>query len=148
MKTKKVLFIQGGGDNGYQVDKELVLSLEENLGEEYQIEYPEILSDATSLDFGWTKQIGELINLKSHEIILIGHSFGASMILKYLSENHTDNAFKGVFLLATPFWGGDEDWQASLKLKENFADKLPIGVPIFFYHCHDDEEVPFSHFEL
>lgn len=147
MKTKEVLFIQGGGENGYHVDKELVLSLKANLGKEYQVEYPEIYPDETSSDFGWTKEIGKIINHINHEFILVGHSFGASMILKYLSENYTDHAVKGIFLLSTPFWSGNEEWQTSLKLQENFADKLPGDVPIFFYHCLDDEEVPFSHFE-
>jgi uncharacterized protein len=35
--------------------------------------------------------------------------------------------------------------QTSLQLKSNFAGKLPVEIPIFFYHCHDDEEVPISH---
>jgi hypothetical protein len=38
----EVLFIPGGGDGGYQVDKALVNSLKENLGSEYEIHYPEI----------------------------------------------------------------------------------------------------------
>ena len=147
MKVKQVLFIRGGGDNGYEADKALVLSLKENLRNEYQVDYPEIQSDETSSDFGWTKQIGEAIYRINHDFILVGHSFGASMILKYLSENLISKTIKGIFLLATPFWSGNEEWQTSLKLKENFAGKLPVKVPIFFYHCQDDEEVPFSHLD-
>jgi uncharacterized protein len=32
-----------------------------------------------------------------------------------------------------------------LKLQEDFAGKLPNEVPLFFYHCKDDEAVSFSH---
>jgi predicted alpha/beta hydrolase family esterase len=147
MEVKHILFIQGGGDNGYEPDKALVASLRENLGKEYQVDYPEIQSDETSSDFGWTKQIAENIYRVNHNFILVGHSFGASMILKYLSENPVSKIIEGIFLIATPFWGGNEEWQKSLKLKDNFADKLPDEVPIFLYHCRDDEEIPFSHLD-
>lgn len=52
----------------------------------------------------------------------------------------------GIFLLAAPFWSGDEAWKAGFKLKPGFAGKLPADVPIFLYHCKDDDEVPLSHF--
>ena len=98
--NKHILFIQGGGEGGYEADKELV-----------------------------------------------GHSFGASMIVKYISENSVTKKIAGIFLLATPFWHGNEDWQTGLKLQENFADKLPDEVPIFFYHCQDDEQILFTHLD-
>ena len=41
---KEVLFIQGGGHEGYEVDKILVNSLQAALGSEYIIIYPEIQS--------------------------------------------------------------------------------------------------------
>lgn len=54
----------------------------------------------------------------------------------------------GIFLISTPFWSGDEDWKQGLKLRENFPDTLPKNVPIFLYHCRDDEEVPFEHLSV
>ena len=142
---KHILFIQGGGDGGYKVDKELVTSLQKSLGNGYDIKYPEIKSDEYASDFGWIEQIGKKIYKTKSDVILVGHSFGASMILKYLSENSVNKKIKGIFLIATPFWNGNEDWQIGLKLQEDFAYKLPDKVPIFFYHCKDDEEIPFSH---
>ena len=147
MEAKQVLFIQGGGDGGYEADEALVASLRENLGKEYQLNYPKILSDETSSDFGWTKQIGEHIDSINQGFILVGHSFGSSMILKYLSENSVNKTIKGIFLIATPFWEGNEEWQKGLKLKDNFADKIPAEASIFLYHCKDDEEVPFSNLD-
>ena len=144
--NKRILFIEGGGEKGYEVDKELVASLQTVLGKEYVINYPEIKSDESAPDFGWTRQIDEKIS-KTNNIILAGHSFGASMVLKYLSENAVNKKIAGIFLIATPFWNGNEDWQKGLKLQEDFADKLPDELPIFFYHCQDDEEVPFSHLD-
>jgi pimeloyl-ACP methyl ester carboxylesterase len=48
-------------------------------------------------------------------------------------------------LLATPFWSGNEEWVKGLELRNDFADQLPENIPIFLYHCMDDEEAPFEH---
>lgn len=148
MEITQVLFIQGGGDGGYEADKALAESLQEHLGKEYDVAYPEFKADETLPDYGWMNQIGVHIHSMKDDFILTGHSFGASMILKYLSENRVRRRIKGIFLLATPFWSRNEAWQKGLKLKDNFSAKLPVDVPIFLYHCRDDEEVPFSHLHL
>ncbi len=145
-ESKQILFIQGGGEGGYKADKPLVASLKTTLGKEYQVDYPKLQSDESASDFGWVQQIGERMSKTKGITILVGHSLGASMILKFLSESPVIKKIEGIFLLATPFWSGDEDWKAGLKLQENFAEKLPEEAPIFLYHCQDDEEVPFSHF--
>lgn len=147
MEVKPVLFIQGGGDNGYETDQTLVDALKKALGKNYSVNYPELKSDESAADFGWIKQIGEKIADMKGDIILVGHSLGASMILKYLSENKVTKKIVGIFLLATPFWSGDEAWKAGLKLQKNFATHLPAETPIFMYHAQDDEEVPFSQFD-
>lgn len=148
MEIKQVLFIQGGGERGYEADEALVTSLISILGKEYKVNYPRIQSNESASDFGWTMQVGKNISESNDDFILVGHSFGASMILKFLSENSVIKKIKGIFLIATPFWSGNEEWKQGLKLKENFANKLPVGVPIILYHCKDDEEIPFSHFDL
>src|SRR5262249_51322790 len=92
----------------------------------------------------WCRKIGREIAAVKGEVFLVGHSLGASMLLKYLSENEVSNVVRGIFLLATPFWRGDEEWQKGLTLRENFAKTLPRDVPIFLYHNKDDEEVAVS----
>lgn len=145
--TRQILFIQGGGNGGYEADKALVSALQESLGSEYEIVYPELQSDESAPDFGWTHQIYQLISATKDEAIIVGHSLGASMLLKYLSENTVVKKIKGIFLIATPFWSGNEDWKTGLKLYDNFAHKLPGEVPVFFYHCKDDEVVPFAYLQ-
>lgn len=142
---KKIVFIQGGGNGGYEADKKLVDSLKNCLVQECEINYPEIQPNENEPDYGWTEQIGKKISESEDNLILVGHSFGASMILKYLSENSVQKKIKGIFLIATPFWSGNEDWVQGLMLKANFADNLPDDVALYFYHCKDDEEIPFSH---
>jgi predicted alpha/beta hydrolase family esterase len=145
---KHVLFIQGAGDEGYEADTMLVSSLQAALGEGYDVNYPRMRTDEAAPDFGWTQQIGDEISAIKQEVFLAGHSLGASMLLKYLSENEVNNKITGIFLMSTPFWSGDEDWKKGFKLQKNFGDKLSKDVPTFFYHCSDDEEVPLSHFAL
>src|SRR5579859_7579480 len=137
---KQVLFIHGGGENGNEADAQLVASLRGALGATYHVRYPHMPND-NAPDFGWGQQIGREINAIEGEVILVGHSLGASMLLKYLSENTITNPIGGIFLLATPFWGGDEEWQKGLALREDFADSLPKNAPLFLYHSQDDREI-------
>jgi predicted alpha/beta hydrolase family esterase len=140
--NKHLLFIQGGGYDGYEADKSLVTALQNALGKEYIIHYPELQSDENAPDFGWVQQIGTHIAQAADGVILVAHSLGASMLLKCLSEYTEDKKIAGVFLMAAPFWEGEEDWKKGLRLKPYFAAALPPHVSVFFYQCQDDEEVP------
>jgi uncharacterized protein len=146
--NKHVLFVQGGGDGGFEEDARLASSLQTELGDTYKVHYPEMPSDDSLPDFGWLQQIGDEITAIKGEVILVGHSLGASMLLKYLSEKDVKKKISGIFLIATPFWSGDENWVQGLKLKEDFQDKMPRNVPVFLYHCRDDQEVPFQHLAI
>ena len=143
----QVLFIHGGGDDGYGEDAKLAASLRKELGNDYEIIYPQMPSIDDSPDFGWLMQIGEEIARLKDGAIWVGHSLGASMLLKYLSENKVEKNAAGTFLIAPPFWSGEEDWKQGLKLQKDFAKNLPENNRTFFYQCHDDEVVPFDHFE-
>jgi uncharacterized protein len=146
--NKQVLFIQGGGgDEDYDADARLVDSLRKGLGSAYVVYYPHLANDSTP-DFGRIRQIGEEISLIKGEVILVGHSLGASMLLKYLSETKPVKEVAGLFLISTPFWSGDEEWVQPLKLRNDFPAKLPKNIPVFLYHCRDDEEVPFDHLSI
>ena len=147
--SKNVLFIQGAGDVGYEGDLKLVASLRKALGTVYKVHYPEMPTDEVPyFGSGWLKKIDEGISSFKGAIILAGHSLGASMLLKYLSEKKIKKNISGIFLVAPPFWSGKEDWKQPLKLQEDFSDKLPKDIPTFFYQCKDDDVVPFDHFTL
>lgn len=143
--SQQILFIQGGGESGYDEDTRLVDSLRITLGATYEVHYPKLNADETLPDFGWLQQINKEINSITSELILVGHSLGASMILKCLTETQIKKNIIGIFLIATPFWSGNENWIQELKLKDDFAEKLRKNVPVFLYHCRDDEEIPFEH---
>ncbi len=141
---KQVLFIQGGGNGGYEADAKLAGSLQKALGKDYELSYPRMQTDEGLPDFGWLKQIGSEIGDPGGNGILVAHSLGASLLLKYLAENKISKKIAGVFLVSTPFWSGTEEWKQGLKLRDVFVGHLPENTPIFFYHCRDDEEVPFD----
>ena len=142
---KHVLFIHGGGDGGFEADSRLSSSLQKTLGDGYQVHYPQMPSDESQPDFGWLQKIGNEI---ADNVILVGHSLGASMLLKYLSEKEVTQRIDGIFLIATPFWSGDENWVQGMKLNEKFESKIPKEVPVFLYHCRDDKEVSFKHLSI
>ena len=146
--TKQVLFIQGGGgEEDYAADAKLVASLRENLGDGYAVHYPR-LPTGPEPDFGRQAQIEKAVSSLPSNLVLVGHSLGASMLLKYLSETPGPKRVAGVFLLATPFWSGPEDWKQGFILHPDFAGKLPQNLPVYFYHCEDDEVVPFTQLGL
>src|SRR5689334_18599276 len=144
--NRQVLFIHGGGEGGYGADVKLARSLQARLGSTYEVHHPEIIFDESLPDFGWLAEMGKHIDGIKGEVILVGHSFGSSMLLKYLSENRVEKQINGLFLIAPPFWSGDEDWKQGIKLRKDFGAVLPKDIPVFLYYCLDDEEVPLSHF--
>lgn len=142
---KQVLFIQGGGEDGYEADAKLVAFLTEALGMDFEFVYPRMQTDETAPAFGWLQQIGNEIGQLNDDSILVAHSLGASLLLKYLSETSASKKVDRIYLLATPFWTGNEEWVQSLKLQDDFAESIAQPGRFYFYHCRDDEEVPVTH---
>lgn len=120
--SKRVLFIQGGGNGGYKADAPLVASLQKALGTAYKVHYPQILPDETVPDFGqrWLQHIGKEISSAKSIIILVGHSLGASMLLKYLSENKIKKNIAGIFLIAHHFGAETKSGYSHLYCKKTF----------------------------
>ena len=73
--------------------------------------------------------------------LVVGHSFGGSVLLKYLAEDTYQEPIAALFLVATPFWGQDFP---DFALPDDFAVALK-GIPIVLYHSRDDPEIPVSH---
>ena len=145
---KQVLFVQGGGQGAYEEDKKMAANLRDALGADYDVRCPKLPDEVSPEYKAWRDRIaGELAELED-EVILVGHSLGASVLLKYLSEAKVEKSAAGVFLIAPPYWGV-EDWEVDeYALQADFASKLPAWLPMFFYHSRDDEWVPFAHLAL
>jgi serine hydrolase len=145
---KQVLFIQGAGDGAYEEDEKLANSLQDLLGMEYHVQYPRMPEQEDQGYEAWKAQISRELATLDDNLILVGHSVGTSMLLKYLAEEKIENSMAGIFLIAAPYWGAG-GWQMDeFKLDEGHASSLLKEIPIFFYHSRDDEIVPFAHLAL
>ena len=143
---RQVLFIHGGGEGAYEEDKKLVTNLQEALGTAYDVRYPKMSN--TDSPEAWTDRLASELGTLDSEVILVGHSAGGTILLKYLSEDQIEKSVTGVFLIAPPYFGSG-GWEVDENVLENaFASRLPKELPIFFYHSRDDEVVPFEHLSL
>jgi predicted alpha/beta hydrolase family esterase len=145
---ERVLFVHGGGLGAYEEDKKLAANLRYILGAAYDLRYPKMPNEESPVYEAWKDQIAKELVALDDEVILVGHSLGASILLKYLSEEKVEKPVAGLFLIAPPYWG-TEDWGVDeYALQADFASKLPEELPVFFYHSRDDEWVPFAHLAL
>lgn len=144
MNKRQVLFVQGAGEGAYVADQKLADNLQAQLGDAYTVHYPRMPDEDSPSYEAWKDAMQRSTKELSGELIFVGHSFGASLLLKALTDASLDTP-AALFLLATPYWK-EQDWDVSeYELPENFTDKLPTDLPIFLYHNRDDEIVPFAH---
>lgn len=147
--ANQVLFVHGGGDGAYDDDAKLVTSLRGTLGADYVVRYPRMPNEADPDYASWKNVIaGELAAMGSGAI-LVGHSIGASVVIRAVVDGSIGQSLAGVFLVAAPFWYDHDFWRwDEVKLPANAAERIPSGVPVFLYHGRQDEVVPFSHVEM
>jgi uncharacterized protein len=145
---RQVLFIHGGGQGAYEADKELAANLRDELGAAYDVSCPEMPDEESPEYEAWKEEIEQELAALDGEVILVGHSLGALILMKYVSEEGVEKPVAGLFLVATPYvgtggWEFEED-----ALREDFAAEIHLRIPVFLYHSHDDEVVPFAHLAL
>jgi uncharacterized protein len=150
--SKPVLFIHGAGEGAYKSDEKLAESLRSMLGSRYEVRYPLMENEEDAPYEIWVTQIKEELATMKGSVFLVGHSVGGSVLIKFLMENEVKNSIGGVFLIATPFWGGHGGWTydgyEELVIPNQTDSKLSVDVPVFLYHSNDDEVVPFTHLAL
>ena len=145
----QVLFIHGGGEGAYAEDARLAASLARELGAGYSVHCPQMPNEREPDYTTWKNVIVEDLARIGDGAILVGHSIGASIIIKLLCESETRRALAGVFLVAAPFWHDHEIWRwEDVQLPHNASARLPGRIPLFFYHGLEDEVVPYSHAEM
>src|SRR5215213_3127277 len=96
--SKHVLFIQGAGAGAYEEDKKLATSLRKELGADYEVHYPAMLDEDNAPYEQWKQQIEKEMAAIPGPIMLVGHSVGASVIMKFMSETEVKKSIAGVFL--------------------------------------------------
>jgi thioesterase domain-containing protein len=83
---KQVLFIHGAGEGAYEADKKLAASLQQSLGPAYEVHCPAMPDEENAPYEQWKQHIGQEIATMQGPIMLVGHSVGASVLIKCMSE--------------------------------------------------------------
>ena len=143
---KEILFVHSAGPQGHHEGSDyLVRYLIDALGTGYRILLPNMPDPENPHYVDWKATLKKELASMDDELILVGHSLGASVLLKYLSEEKLQQRIAGLFLIGAVYWG-KKDWEVKgYVLKSNFSSKLPPIRRIFLYHSSDDEVVPISH---
>jgi predicted alpha/beta hydrolase family esterase len=144
----KVLFIQGGGEGAHACDAALAKSLADELGPGYAVTYPKMPDEADPNYLAWQACIAAELNALGSHVVAVGHSIGASILIKFLAEAAPDSSVSGIFLIAPPFLHEKDGWPwKEAELRADAAETLPRGIPLFLYHGREDEVVPLAHLE-
>ena len=146
-ELKEILFAHSGGGQGSPGEGsfDLVSWLRSELSKEYNIRYPIIDNPESPTYKMWKKLFTKEFKKIGQSVILVGHSLGGSMLLKYLSEERPNISTSALFLVSTPFWGKD-GWEVEdFVLQENFEATLKHINNVYLYHCKSDKIVPFQH---
>jgi uncharacterized protein len=145
LEAQPVLFIQGAGSM-YQPEGSggLAAYLTQELGTGYRVIAPEMPEADNPHYQPWRDRIEQELGAIDKAVILVGHSFGGSVLLKYLAERSYQKPVRGLFLISVPNWGPDGWAYEEYAVPNDVGLKLPTSR-IFLYHSRDDPEVPFSH---
>lgn len=144
--NRQILFVQGGGEGTHdQWDNKLVESLERELGAGYEVRYPRMPDEATPRYAPWKAALESELRRLKPGATLVGHSVGATILLRLLAEKFSAGKFGALLLIAAPFvgeggWSSDE-----LEFPPGFAARLPKGMPIHLFQGLADETVPPAH---
>jgi predicted alpha/beta hydrolase family esterase len=150
MKRRRVLFIHGAGDpRAPDGSGGLGDDLRAQLGSGYDVRAPDMPAPDEPRYDAWAGAIDAAIATLDDDALLVGHSLGASMLLKCLALRPASHRpVAGLFLVSTPFWGNDEDWKLEYALPDDFAARLPPIGRIVLYHSRGDQDVPHAHLGL
>jgi predicted alpha/beta hydrolase family esterase len=147
--SRQVLFVQGAGKGTYdEWDQKLVESLCAGLGKTYSVVYPRMPDEADPKPSSWKSAIRSEFGKLRDGDVLVGHSFGGTMLLHVVGEEPPPFRPAALILLATPFYGaGGWDGDA-LEISPSLVRGLPRGLPVRLYHGTEDDSVPFAHLSL
>jgi len=140
--TTRVLFVHGAGEGTYLGSRPLVESLRESLGDDFEVEFPQLPDESEPDPREWSRIIDE----QSTGAIVVAHSVGASIALKHFSETGGENLV-ALLSIAAPYWGGD-GWRYDGYQSLMLPTTPLIMAPLFLFHGRDDGVVPVQHLAL
>ena len=148
----KLLFIQGGGQGAYAIDRELAATLQNSLGKGYEVRYPKMPKEDDPAYGRWKGQLTK--ELAAPEVsMIVAHSVCGPILLRYLADEKLPDRITALFFLAAPYvgsggWSADDGDFGELVQRKNFKSQVAGTLRLFFYHNRDDKIVPFAHLAL
>lgn len=145
----QLLFVQGGGQGTHDLwDDKLVDSLQRHLGRDYEIRYPRMPGEDDPSYLAWKSALERELQTLQDGAVLVGHSIGATILLKVLADRPPTRKLGAIITLAAPFVG-DGGWSSDdFQFAHDLGALLPRGVPVHLYHGLDDETAPPAHADL
>jgi uncharacterized protein len=141
-----VLFIHSAGpQSGEQGSAPFARQLRRSLGSACRVTCPAMPAPSSPSYERWELELERLLPGGESPPILVGHSLGGSVLLKYISEHEPKISAAGLFVVAAPYWGS-ADWKVEeFVLREGFAHSLPNTLKVYLYQSRDDEMVTMEH---
>ncbi|MBU2220500.1 alpha/beta hydrolase [Patescibacteria group bacterium] len=119
-------------------------SLQEELGEAWQVLAPSMPSKYNAKYVEWCIWFEKVLPHLRDDVVLVGHSLGGIFLAKYLSEHTLLVSIAGLWLIAAPFDTEDTDYSlADFTLPESLENVSKQAKHIVLYHSTDDPVVPF-----
>jgi predicted alpha/beta hydrolase family esterase len=141
----EILFIQGAGNVTTAQEQVIVDALRSSLGNEFTVIYPQMPDADYPTYLAWDHVLTTNLKNLSGKVILLGHSLGASIILKHFSMTPVPGQIIGMILFGPPYWK-DQNWDVSeYVIADDFLANLSKLKNIYFYYSLDDEVIPYTH---
>ena len=107
MDTQPILFVQGAGDMQLPDGSgRLAAYLASELGDRYRVIAPAMPEADNPRYQAWSDRVDQELGAIEEDVIIVGHSFGGSVVLKCLAKGSHERV-QALFLISTPDWGPD-----------------------------------------
>jgi predicted alpha/beta hydrolase family esterase len=147
--ARPVLLIHSSGPQGPGEGSEpFARRVGEALGPEHELLFPKLHDADDPRHEPWAGAIEDALADLPEPGVVLGHSLGASTVLKHLPQSEQLDSIERLVLAATPVWGTEAEWSREYALADDWPTPLTELPPITFFHSRDDEEIPFDHLEL
>lgn len=160
---KQVIFIHGGqvydtyeayiADlKAFTVDphpkKKWRMTLAEILSD-HEVLLPEMPNKMNAKYAEWEIWFDKYIQFLQDDVILVGHSLGASFFLRYLSRRALPVSVRTLYLVAAPYFTTDQEMGGDFRFNEAEISHISDTVAeIVLIHSADDNVVPFNNLQL
>lgn len=139
-----ILFIHGAGAQDTDDSSQpLLRALRKALPDGTTVDAPIMPHPDDPDAAAWGEAVRKRMAAIDRKFVAVGHSLGASTLLKALAEHGVPDTLRGVLTLAMPFW---PDWKILDYAVPDDVSRL-ADLPLILYFSADDETVAIDHLE-